>query len=144
MRGLIRATSQCFEFPMCDRDPLPSWGHGQVTLLGDAAHPMYPTGSNGAGQAIMDASCLARCLASQADPEAALRAYQDERLPVTSDVVIRDRVGGPERVTDEVERRAPDGFSNLADVIDPADLEKIVSGYAQASRQSAAQRAGQG
>ncbi|MGH3170866.1 MAG: FAD-dependent monooxygenase, partial [Trebonia sp.] len=135
--GLISATDPCFEFPMCDRDPLPSWSHGRVTLLGDAAHPMYPMGSNGAGQAAMDAACLARCLISQADPEAALLAYAGERLPVTSDVVLRNRAGGPERVIDEVERRAPDGFTRLADVIDPAELEKILSGYAQASRQAA-------
>ena len=135
--GLVNATDPSFEFPMCDRDPLPSWSQGRVTLLGDAAHPMYPMGSNGAGQAVMDATCLARCLASEADPKAALLAYQDERLPVTSDVVLRNRAGGPERVIDEVERRAPDGFSKLEDVIDPAELEKIVTGYAQASRQAA-------
>jgi hypothetical protein len=70
----------------------------------------------------------------------ALRAYEGERLPVTSDVVLRNRAGGPESVIDEVERRAPDGFSSLADVIDPAELEKIVSDYAQASGQSAADR----
>lgn len=138
--GLARATGQCFEFPMCDRDPLSAWSHGRVTLLGDAAHPMYPMGSNGAGQATMDAVCLARCLASHADPEAALRAYADERLPVTSDVVLRNRAGGPERVIDEVERRAPDGFTRLADVIDPAELERIVTGYAQATGQAADQR----
>jgi len=140
--GLIRATGQCFEFPMCDRDPLPSWSQGRVTLLGDAAHPMYPMGSNGAGQAIMDATCLGRCLTSHSDPAVALRRYEAERLPVTSDVVIRNRAGGPERVIDEVERRAPDGFRKLADVIDKAELETIVSGYAQASGQSAADRPG--
>jgi 5-methylphenazine-1-carboxylate 1-monooxygenase len=138
--GLVRASGQCFEFPMCDRDPLPSWSHGRVTLLGDAAHPMYPMGSNGAGQAIMDATCLGRCLTSHADPAVALRMYEAERLPVTSDVVIRNRAGGPERVIDEVERRAPDGFRKLADVIDKAELEQIVSGYAQASGQSAVGR----
>lgn len=93
--GLAHATGQCFEFPMCDRDPLPYWSHGRVTLLGDAAHPMYPMGSNGAGQAVMDATSLSSSLASHASPEAALRAYQDERLPVTTDVVLRNRVGGP-------------------------------------------------
>lgn len=142
--GLVGATDPCFEFPMCDRDPLPSWGRGRVTLLGDAAHPMYPMGSNGAGQAILDASCLARCLASGEHPEAALRRYAGERLPVTSDVVIRNRSGGPERVIDEVERRAPDGFRDLADVIDPEELEAIVNGYAQASGQSPSGRPAKG
>ena len=115
--ALIEATAECFEFPMCDRDPLPRWTHGRVTLLGDAAHPMYPMGSNGAGQAVLDAESLARHLAEHADPVEALRAYQDERLPATSEVVLRNRVGGPESVIDEVERRAPDGFERLEDVI---------------------------
>ncbi|WP_245666671.1 FAD-dependent monooxygenase [Actinomadura latina] len=107
--GLVKATEECFEFPMCDRDPLPSWTRGRVTLLGDAAHPMYPMGSNGAGQAILDAANLSDHLARHADPADALRAYQDDRLPVTGEVVLRNRKGGPENVIDEVERRAPDG-----------------------------------
>jgi hypothetical protein len=78
--GLVDATRDCLEFPMCDRDPLPYWTRGRVTLLGDAAHPMYPMGSNGAGQAIMDAVSLGGQLARHADPVAALVAYQDERL----------------------------------------------------------------
>jgi 2-polyprenyl-6-methoxyphenol hydroxylase-like FAD-dependent oxidoreductase len=138
--GLIGATSECFEFPMCDRDPLPFWTYGRVTLLGDAAHPMYPMGGNGGGQAILDAACLSRCLAAHPDARVALRAYEAERLPVTSDVVLRNRAGGPEGVIDEVERRAPDGFGSVADVIDPAELEKMVSDYAQAAGQSAAGR----
>ena len=64
--ALIEATAECFEFPMCDRDPLPRWTHGRVTLLGDAAHPMYPMGSNGAGQAVLDAESLARHLVEHA------------------------------------------------------------------------------
>jgi 2-polyprenyl-6-methoxyphenol hydroxylase-like FAD-dependent oxidoreductase len=131
--ALIKATRECFEFPMCDRDPLPHWTRGRVTLLGDAAHPMYPMGSNGAGQAILDATSLSDHLARHPDPAEALRAYQDERLPVTGEVVLRNREGGPENVIDEVERRAPDGFSRLDDVIDPAELEAIVSGYARLS-----------
>ncbi|HYH32351.1 MAG TPA: flavin-dependent oxidoreductase, partial [Pseudonocardia sp.] len=111
--ALVRATAEFFEFPMCDRDPLPHWTLGRVTLLGDAAHPMYPMGSNGAGQAILDATSIARHLAGHADPAAALQTYQDERLPATSEVVLRNRVGGPEGVIDEVERRAPDGFERL-------------------------------
>ncbi|QRP50296.1 flavin-dependent oxidoreductase [Amycolatopsis sp. FDAARGOS 1241] len=129
--GLVEATEEIFEFPMCDRDPLPAWSHGRVTLLGDAAHPMYPMGSNGAGQAILDATSLAGHLARHADPAGALRAYEDDRLAATSEVVLRNRRGGPENVIDEVERRAPDGFSRLEDVIDAAALEAIVTGYAQ-------------
>jgi 5-methylphenazine-1-carboxylate 1-monooxygenase len=131
--ALVRATPEFFEFPMCDRDPLPHWTEGRVTLLGDAAHPMYPMGSNGAGQAILDATSLGSHLAKHADPAEALLAYQAERLPATSEVVLRNRVGGPEGVIDEVERRAPDGFDRLEDVIDGAELEAVVSGYAQAA-----------
>jgi 2-polyprenyl-6-methoxyphenol hydroxylase-like FAD-dependent oxidoreductase len=131
--ALVLATPEIFEFPMCDRDPLPHWTQGRVTLLGDAAHPMLPMGSNGAGQAILDATSISRHLAGHADPIRALRAYQDERLPATSEVVQRNRVGGPESVIDEVERRAPDGFERLEDVIDAAELDAVVGGYAQAS-----------
>jgi 2-polyprenyl-6-methoxyphenol hydroxylase-like FAD-dependent oxidoreductase len=131
--ALIEATAECFEFPMCDRDPLPQWTHGRVTLLGDAAHPMYPMGSNGAGQAVLDAESLARHLVEQPDPDQALRAYQEERLPATSEVVLRNRVGGPESVIDEVERRAPEGFDRLDDVIDAAELDAVLTGYAAAS-----------
>ncbi|TDB81794.1 flavin-dependent oxidoreductase [Actinomadura sp. KC216] len=135
--ALVAATRDCYELPMCDRDPLPHWTRGRVTLLGDAAHPMYPMGSNGAGQAIMDAVSLSEHLAGNAaDPAAALRAYQDERLPITAEVVLRNREGGPENVIDEVERRAPGGFTRLADVIDLAELEAIVSGYARVSGSS--------
>jgi len=137
--GLVRATGECFEFPMCDRDPLPYWTEGRVTLLGDAAHPMYPMGSNGAGQAILDATSLSGHLARHPDPTEALQAYQDDRLPPTTEVVLRNRVGGPESVIDEVERRAPDGFSRLEDVISAAELEAVVNGYAKASGSSSQQ-----
>ncbi len=131
--ALVAATEEAFEFPMCDRDPLPHWTDGRVTLLGDAAHPMFPMGSNGAGQAILDAESLAEALTAHAHPADALRAYQDDRLPATGEIVLRNRAGGPESVIDEVERRAPDGFEHLADVIDPAELEAVVSRYAQLS-----------
>jgi 2-polyprenyl-6-methoxyphenol hydroxylase-like FAD-dependent oxidoreductase len=131
--ALIEATAECFEFPMCDRDPLPRWTHGRLSLLGDAAHPMYPMGSNGAGQAVLDAESLAHHLTAHADPRAALRAYEAERLPATREIVLRNRAGGPESVIDEVERRAPDGFDRLEDVIDPAELESVLNAYATAS-----------
>lgn len=130
---LVTATPQSFVFPMCDRDPLPYWSQGRVTSLGDAAHPMYPMGSNGAGQATLDATSLSGHLARHTDPANALQAYEQERLPATSEVVRRNRLGGPERVIDMVEHRAPDGFTTLADIIDPAELEAVVNGYAQAA-----------
>ena len=132
--ALVAATDEVFEFPMCDRDPLPHWTRGRVTLLGDAAHPMFPMGSNGAGQAVLDATDLGDHLADATDPAAALLAYQHDRLPVTAEIVLRNRVGGPESVIDEVERRAPDGFSRLEDVIDATEIDAIVGGYAQASQ----------
>ncbi len=132
-RALIAATEQVFELPMCDRDPAPFWTRGRVTMLGDAAHPMYPMGSNGAGQAILDARSLADNLAGHDDPAAALRAYEAERLAATSDIVHRNRTGGPERVIDVVEDLAPDGFDRLEDVVDPADLDRIVAEYLKAS-----------
>src|SRR5207249_2588255 len=103
--GLVTATPESFVFPMCDRDPLPHWSRGRVTLLGDAAHPMYPMGSNGAGQAILDATSLAGHLARHTDPTGALRAYQNDRLPATTEVILRNRSGGPEGVIDLVENR---------------------------------------
>ena len=129
LEGLVRATPEFYEYPMCDRDPLEWWTQGRVTLLGDAAHPMYPVGSNGASQAILDARLLARLLAEHPAPEA-LAAYDAERRPVTAEIVRLNRLGGPERVVDVVSERAPDGFARLEDVIDPAELAAIASGYA--------------
>lgn len=126
--ALVAATAEIFEFPMCDRDPLPHWTRGRVTLLGDAAHPMFPMGSNGAGQAVLDATNLSTHLAGPADPADALLAYQHDRLPVTAEIVLRNRAGGPEGVIDEVERRAPDGFARLEDVMDAAEVHTFVGG----------------
>jgi 2-polyprenyl-6-methoxyphenol hydroxylase-like FAD-dependent oxidoreductase len=138
--ALVRATGEFWEYPMCDRDPLPFWTQGRVTLLGDAAHPMYPVGSNGASQAVLDARCLADLLATQA-PEAALAAYAAERLPKTAEIVRANRKGGPERVVDEVSARAPDGFARLEDVISREELAAIAGGYAQMAGFAAGKRA---
>jgi 2-polyprenyl-6-methoxyphenol hydroxylase-like FAD-dependent oxidoreductase len=138
--ALVRATPEFWEYPMCDRDPLPFWTQGRVTLMGDAAHPMYPVGSNGASQAVLDARCLADLLASRA-PEAALAAYAAERLPKTAEIVRANRKGGPERVVDEVSARAPDGFARLEDVISREEIAAIASGYAQMAGFAAGKRA---
>jgi 2-polyprenyl-6-methoxyphenol hydroxylase-like FAD-dependent oxidoreductase len=127
--AMIAATKDIFEYPMCDRDPLPFWTSGRVTLLGDAAHPMYPVGSNGASQAVLDARCLADLLVSHPVPDA-LAAYEAERQPATTAVVNSNRQGGPERVIDLVSNRAPDGFTDIDDVATSAEREAVVRGYA--------------
>jgi 2-polyprenyl-6-methoxyphenol hydroxylase-like FAD-dependent oxidoreductase len=128
--ALIEATGTFYEYPNCDRDPLPRWSFGRATLLGDAAHPMYPNGSNGAGQAILDARSLARHLSSGAPVAGALAAYDAERRPATAAIVLANRRGGPETVIDLVEARAPEGFGDLDAVASYAEREAIVRGYA--------------
>jgi 2-polyprenyl-6-methoxyphenol hydroxylase-like FAD-dependent oxidoreductase len=128
---LVKGAPAFYEYPMADRDPLPRWTHGRVTLLGDAAHPMYPVGSNGASQAILDARCLADLLVSGEHVRAALAAYERDRLPKTAEIVRNNRKGGPEGVIDEVERRAPEGFDDIDAVLSRAEREAIVKGYAQ-------------
>jgi 2-polyprenyl-6-methoxyphenol hydroxylase-like FAD-dependent oxidoreductase len=127
---LVEATGEFWEFPMCDRDPLPRWSHGRVTLLGDAAHPMYPVGSNGASQAILDARALADHLEAAEHPCAALAAYEQERLPMTAQIVRMNRKGGPEGVIDAVEAIAPDGFTEIDKVLSFERRQAIVRGYA--------------
>ena len=127
---LVEATGDFFEYPVCDREPLPRWSHGRVTLLGDAAHPMYPVGSNGASQAILDARCLADQLAGAKHAFAALAAYDQERLPMTAQIVRMNRKGGPEGVIDVVEDLAPDGFAKIDEVLGYDARMAIVRGYA--------------
>ena len=127
--ALVAATAEIFEYPMCDRDPLPWWTQGRLTLLGDAAHPMYPVGSNGSAQAVLDARALADLLATR-DIPAALAAYDAARRPATAAVVASNRIGGPERVISLVAARAPDGFAHIDDVTTPDERAAIVQGYA--------------
>ena len=131
LEALVRGTDAIYEYPMADRDPLPRWTHGRVTLLGDAAHPMYPVGSNGSAQAILDARCLADNLAKAGHPREALYHYEQERLPKTAEVVRTNRLGGPERVIDEVEKRSPQEFDDIDTVLSYAERQAIVKGYAK-------------
>ena len=128
---LIRATDVFYEYPVCDRDPVPRWSFGRVTLLGDAAHAMYPVGSNGASQAILDACALADVLEQRADVSDALSSYEDQRLAPTSEIVHSNRSGGPEGVIDAVEALAPDGFDDVEQVLSHSEREAIVRGYAR-------------
>lgn len=130
IEALIAATPEFYVYPMCDRDPLERWTDGRITLLGDAAHPMYPVGSNGASQAVLDAVALAGLLADRA-PMEALQAYEDTRRPATTDIVMANRKGGPERVIDLIEQRAPNGFDDLHDVATPEELRAVVGDYSK-------------
>ncbi len=128
---LIRGAEATYEFPMVDRDPLDRWTHGRVTLLGDAAHPMYPIGSNGASQAIIDALTLADLLAGTSDIDAALRAYDDDRRPKTAAIVLSNRKHGPERMLDLAHERAPQGFADVLEVFAAGEREAIAAQYKQ-------------
>ena len=128
--AMIESTQKILEFPMIDQDPLPLWSRGRVTLLGDAAHPMYPRGSNGAGQAILDAQVLTDCLARERDPVKALEAYEAERLQATANIVLMNRRNPPDAILREVYERTGDRpFDNVEDVISPEELRAITDGY---------------
>jgi 2-polyprenyl-6-methoxyphenol hydroxylase-like FAD-dependent oxidoreductase len=123
--GLMAASPRILEYPMADRDPLPFWGRGRVTLLGDAAHPMYPIGSNGGSQAVLDARHLAHALAHAGDPVAGLAAYEATRRPATAAIVRANRVFPMDQTLDLVADRAPKGFDSIEDVLSASELAAI-------------------
>lgn len=126
--GLLDQTSgPIISMSMADRDPLPQWRVGRVTLLGDAAHPMVPVGSNGAGQAILDAYCLGTSFAHTVDVEAALSDYESKRRQCTTNIVLGDRRDLPDRLIEEVEKR-----SNGAPFLDIHDIIKLDEAHALA------------
>jgi 5-methylphenazine-1-carboxylate 1-monooxygenase len=128
--ALIRASENVFSYPMVDRDPLLRWTHGRVTLLGDAAHPMYPQGGNGGAQSIIDAATLARLLMAEPDAPAALAAYEATRLPATSRIVVQNRTAPPNVLVDAVEQRTNGKpFDKLDDVISQDELRAIFERY---------------
>ncbi|MCD0495717.1 flavin-dependent oxidoreductase [Achromobacter sp. MY14] len=134
--AIIDGAEAIYEFPLVDRDPLPRWTRGRVTLLGDAAHPMYPIGSNGSAQAILDARCLSDGLAQAVGGSArtldiALLEYEAERLPRTAGIVLRNRLNGPEQVMQMAEERAPQGFADIHDVITQQELAAVSLRYKQ-------------
>lgn len=132
--GMIETAEMILEYPMVDRDPVDFWSVGRVTLMGDAAHPMYPRGSNGAAQAILDADLLTRLLSSTlsegGDPEAALKAYEAERLPATARIVRTNRSVPPDTVINLVEERTGgEPFARREDVISDEELARINDNY---------------
>jgi 2-polyprenyl-6-methoxyphenol hydroxylase-like FAD-dependent oxidoreductase len=127
--ALIGAAGEIFVYPMADRDPLPRWTFGRATLIGDAAHPMYPIGSNGATQGIIDARALAFHLATAPDADEGLARYEAERRPATERVVLMNRAGGPDRVMELAEQRAPDPDDDLDALVPMAERQAIADDY---------------
>ncbi len=127
---LLRNTQKITQYPMIDRDPLPWWTQGRVSLLGDAAHPMYPIGANGASQAILDAHVLAESLTDRNGPEGLL-AYEAIRRPITTNVVLNNRKSGPERVLDIAAARVKGPEDRIEDLISAAELEEVAASYRQ-------------
>jgi 2-polyprenyl-6-methoxyphenol hydroxylase-like FAD-dependent oxidoreductase len=127
--ALIRNCPDAYEYPLVDRDPVPQWTFGRVTLMGDAAHPMYPVGSNGASQAILDARVITREILAHGPTPAALVGYEAERRPATTELVLLNRRNGPEQVMQLVEERAPEGFEVVTDVLSRQELEDIAANY---------------
>ncbi|HEV8015695.1 MAG TPA: flavin-dependent oxidoreductase [Stellaceae bacterium] len=130
---LVDETAEIFEFPLVDRHPVERWSFGRVTLIGDAAHPMQPTGSQAGSQAIVDARLLTAALLAERDPVAALATYDRTRRPVMNDITLRNRSFGPEAAMQLAEERAPGGFKNIEDVIPRAELEAISRSFSQAA-----------
>lgn len=129
----IAAADEILEYPMVDRDALPQWTFGHTTLLGDAAHAMYPNGSNGGSQAILDARTLAFRLATEPTVTQALAAYEADRRAVTTALLEMTRQTGPERVMQLAYERAPDGFTDVHDVIPADELAEIAAAYKRAA-----------
>ncbi|MEI6548682.1 MAG: FAD-dependent monooxygenase, partial [Burkholderiales bacterium] len=143
--ALIDGTDAIYEYPMADRDPLGRWTHGRITLLGDAAHPMYPIGSNGASQSILDAEAMATALVGAGfasggasgkaigdrHPAEGFARYEAMRREATGQIVLGNRAGGPDQVMQIAEERAPGGFAHIHEVIPLAELEAISARYKQ-------------
>ena len=128
--GLIRGAEVVYEYPMVDRDPLARWTDGNVTLMGDAAHPTYPVGSNGASQAIVDARVIGAKLLQHGISAAALQAYEADVRPVTTAVGLANRAGGgPDGVLQRVEDLCGGDFGNISEVIPQADLAAHAAKY---------------
>jgi 2-polyprenyl-6-methoxyphenol hydroxylase-like FAD-dependent oxidoreductase len=127
---MIRDADQILEYPMVDKDPIAQWTFGRVTLAGDAAHPMYPRGSNGAAQSAIDARTLADCLQKHADPRAALKAYEDARAQPAAKVVQTNRSTPPDFINIKVEELVGDKpFDNLDKYITQDELRALSDNY---------------
>jgi 2-polyprenyl-6-methoxyphenol hydroxylase-like FAD-dependent oxidoreductase len=127
---LIRDADQILEYPMVDKDPIDTWTFGRVTLAGDAAHPMYPRGSNGAAQGAIDARTLADLLRNHTDPRDALKAYEDARAQTAAKVVRTNREFPPDFINIKVEELVGDKpFDDLNKYISQDELRGLSETY---------------
>ena len=130
---MLRGAGEIYEYPMIDRDPVPAWVDGRVVLMGDAAHVMYPVGSNGASQAIVDARELGAALMAQGVGTAALHAYDQKLCKPISELVLRNRGSGPFGLLREVENRCGGEFEGINDVMSPQEMDDFMHNYKAAA-----------
>jgi 2-polyprenyl-6-methoxyphenol hydroxylase-like FAD-dependent oxidoreductase len=130
---MLRGAAEVFEYPMIDRDPVPTWVDGNVALLGDAAHVMYPTGSNGASQAIVDARVLGAAMLEHGVTAAALGAYNDELCEEISALVLRNRGAGPFGLLNQLDERCGGVFDDIEQVYPASEREELMSRYKAAA-----------
>ena len=135
VHGLFAATpaEHVLQLPNVDRDPIPRWSFGRVTLIGDAAHPMQPVGAQAGSQAIVDGRVLAASLMAVRDPAEALTRYQDQRIAAMNDMIIRNRNLGLESILQTAEERAPGGFNHIHDVLSQEELETTAISFKKAA-----------
>jgi len=131
--AMLRGASEVFEYPMIDREPVPTWVEGNVALLGDAAHVMYPTGSNGASQAIVDARVLGAALLEHGVNFSALQAYDTQLCPEISQLILRNRGAGPFGLLNLLDDRCGGVFDNIDDVIPRAERDEFMLRYKTAA-----------
>jgi 2-polyprenyl-6-methoxyphenol hydroxylase-like FAD-dependent oxidoreductase len=131
--AMIRSADSAFENPMIDRDPVPTWQDGPVALIGDAAHAMYPTGSNGGSQAIVDARILGAAMVEYGVTPEALEAFDAKLCGPVSQLILRNRGAGPFGLLNLVDERCGGTFDNIDDVIPPKERADFMAGYKAAA-----------
>jgi len=131
--ALLRGAEVAYENPMIDRDPVPTWHDGGVILIGDAAHAMYPTGSNGASQAVMDARILGAIMVEHGVSRESLRLFDERMCGPISQLILRNRGAGPFGLLNLVDERCGGAFDNIDDIIPPAERTEFMAGYKAAA-----------
>jgi 2-polyprenyl-6-methoxyphenol hydroxylase-like FAD-dependent oxidoreductase len=131
--AMMRGAEEVFEYPMIDREPVPTWVDGRVALLGDAAHVMYPTGSNGGSQAIVDARVLGANMIANGVTKEALDSFNEQLCAPISRLVYMNRNEGPVRLLRLVDERCGGDFENIDDVIPEAERDAVIGEYKEAA-----------